>query len=162
MKNKGNAFIISIFFVIIIIFIFAFIMATYVSEVNSLLYNIKLDLYSINKSAIIAVNKTSTSLGQFSYSKNDFELYLKKVLKSNYNLNEKLENESGLVQKVEVVDHIIYKINQKDSITKYKVVSPTIHTVIKVKIKPLLLANFLPDIFTFYIHEDVILDELKA
>ena len=162
MNNKGNAFIIAIFFVVIIIFIFAFILTTFISEVNSILYNIKSDLYSINKSAIIAVNKSNTSLGKFSYSEKDFKKYLKQTLMANYNLNENLENSDGLIQKVEIEDYAIYKKNQKDSLTGSKIKSPTIHSVIKVKIKPLMLNDTLSSLFTFIIHEDVILDELKT
>ncbi len=162
MNKKGNAFIISIFFVVIIIFIFAFIMATFISEVNSILYNIKLDMYSINKSAIVAVNKPASSLGKFSYSEKDFRNYLTKTLMANYNLNENMESDNGLIKKVEIEEYNIYKKNQTDTITKSKVKDTTIHSVIKVKIKPLILEEALSDLFTFHIHEDVILNELKV
>ncbi len=160
MHKKGNTFIIAIFFVTIIILIFAFIMATFIGEVNSLLYNIKLDMYSANKSAVIAVNKARTSLGQFSYAEKDFREYFKNVIMSNYNLNQNLENKDGLVQKVEIEDYAIYKKGQTDSITNSKANNNTIHTVIKVKIKPLILEDILSDVFIFYIHEDVPLNEL--
>ena len=49
MNKKGNAFIVSTFFITGILAIFLFIIMIFISEVNSILYNVKLDMYSINK-----------------------------------------------------------------------------------------------------------------
>lgn len=161
MKKKGNVFIITVIFVALILIIFLFIMAIFIGEVNSLLYNIKLDMYSINKSAIISVNKGITSRERFSYSKDEYEKYFIQMLKANYNLNDELENTSGIVQHVDVLDYKIYDKNKKDEYTNKRLEDTTIHSVIKVKIKPIILQEMLANVFTFEIHEDVALDMVE-
>ena len=57
LNKKGNVVIISTIFIAIILIIFVLIVAIYIGTINSLVHDIKLDMYSINKSAIISVNK---------------------------------------------------------------------------------------------------------
>ena len=161
LKSKtGNAFIISIFFVAIIICIFAFIMAIFVGETNSLLHNIKLDMYSINKSAIISVNKGITSREDFDYDKKELKKYFEDLLKKKYKLNDDFKNAEGLVREVEVIQYDILKKGKKDDYSKEKLKNNVIHAVIKVRVRPIFLEDTLKDVFTFYIHEDVSLNEL--
>lgn len=161
-NNKGNVFIFSVFFIALVLVIFLFTILIFISEVNSMLYNIKLDMYSINKSAIISVNKGITSRQNFSYDKKTYEEYFVKMLRTNYKLNENLENAEGIVQKVNVIEYDIYSKGEKDSYQKAKVNDTTIHSVIEVKIKPIICSNLLKDIFIFEIHEDVTLNMLSV
>ena len=159
MSNDGNSVIIGIIFVAIVIIILFFICTVFIGETNSILYNIKLDMYSINKSAIISVNKGTTSRAKtISYDKNDYLVYFKEMIKKNYNLDDNLINLNGLVQRVDIVDYEIYKKGQKDKYTDKKLQDITIHSVIKVKIKPVLFEELLDEKFVFDIHEDVALD----
>ena len=160
MTKKGNAFIISIFFVAIIICIFAFIMAVFVGETNSLLHNIKLDMYSINKSAIVSVNKGVTSREEFNYDKKDLQKYFEELLKANYNLNDDFKNEDGLVREIEIIQYDILKKGKRDEYSNERLNNNTIHAVIRVRVRPVFMENDLKDVFTFYIHEDVALNEL--
>jgi hypothetical protein len=159
-SNSGNAFIIALIFTAVILSIFIFIIAIFMSEVGSLLHSIKLDMYSINKSAVIAVNKYQTSLGYFSYSKKDFRENLKSMLMKNYNLDNNLCNKDGIIQQVSIIDCNICKKRTNDPYTKERLKNMTIHSLIKVKVKPIILEEQLSDLFTFYVHEDVILNEL--
>lgn len=162
MNKKGNTFIFSIILIAMTLTILLFIIIIFMSEVNSLLYNVKLDMYSINKSAIISVNKGITSREKFSYDDEEYKKYFEKMLVANYSLDENLSNDDGIVQKVEILEYNIYQKGKKDNYTKLKVKDTTIHSVIKVKIKPIILENMLEKVFTFEIHEDVILNELKV
>lgn len=161
MKKKGNIFIFSVFIIAAILVIFFFILLIFMSETNALLYNIKLDMYSINKSAILAVNKGITSREKFSYEEEEYRNYFEKMLKANYKLNENLENKEGAIQKVEVLQYSIEKEGKKDSYTKQKLKDNTIHSVIQVKVKPILNFAVLEKLFVFEIHEDVILNVLE-
>lgn len=161
MSKKGNILIFSVFFMAIIITILLFIILIFVSQVNSLLYNIKLDMYSINKSAIISVNKGITSRNHFSYDKEEYKEYLKDMLRKNYNLDEKLENKNGIVQRATILEYEIYSPGKKDKYSNTKVKDRTIHSVIEVKIKPIILESILEKYFIFEIHEDVILNTIK-
>ena len=160
--NKGNSFIIGVIFVALIIIILFFICAVFVGETNSILYNIKLDMYSINKSAIISVNKGITSRQKdISYNKSDYLSYFKEMIKKNYNLDDNLSNPGGLIQKVDIVDYEIYKKGKRDKYTDEKHNDVAIHSVIKVRIKPVLFEEALKDKFVFDIHEDVSLNKVE-
>lgn len=161
MNDKGNVAVIATIIIAIIIVILLFIILIFMGQINSLLYNIKLDMYSINKSAIIAVNKGITSREKFSYDKNAYKEYFKNMLINNYNLNENLENKDGIIQKINIVEYEIYPPRKKDRYSKIKQNDRVIHSVIKVKIKPIILEKYLKDIFIFEIHEDVTLNTLK-
>ena len=161
MHKKGNVLIFSVFLIAVVLVIFLFIMLIFMSEVNAYVYNLKLDMYSINKSAIISVNKGITSRQKFSYDKKVYQEYFEKMLKVNYQLDDNLENIDGLVQKVNVLEYSIYKEGKKDSYTKQKLDNNTIHSVIQVKIKPIFSLNQLENLFTFEIHEDVALNILE-
>ena len=108
-NKKGNAFIISILFIAIGLIIFMFICVVFVGEVTSLAHNIKLDMYSINKSAIISVNKGITSRDSFSYSKDAYKEYFIDMLKKNYSLNDDLKSSTGLVRSVDILQYDVYK-----------------------------------------------------
>jgi hypothetical protein len=161
-NNRGNGLIICAFFAAIFLIIIFFIGAVFISEMNSIAYNIKLDMYSINKSAIIAVNKGATSRSGFSYDLKTYKNEIQKLLKANYGLNDNLESQNGLVQKVELVDYEILRKGNRDNYSNNKVKDQTLHTVLKVKIKPIFNIKILEDVCTFDIHEDVVLNELMT
>lgn len=160
MNNRGNAFLISIFFVAVIIAIFIFIGIVYASEASAIAYNIKLDMYSINKSAIISVNKGITSREKFSYDKKSYEKYFKEALIKNYNLNDNLKSSVGLVREIEILQYDILSNKEKDGYTGKSNDDTTIHSVIRVKIRPLFNIDALERACTFNIHEDVALNEV--
>ena len=159
-NNRGNGLIICAFFFAIFIIIIFFIGAVFVSEMNSIAYNIKLDMYSINKSAIIAVNKGITNRSGFSYDLKTYKNEIKNLLKKNYELNDDLESQTGLVQKVELIEYEILRKGNRDNYSDKKVKDQTLHTVLRVKIKPIFNIRLLEDVCTFDIHEDVVLNEL--
>lgn len=163
MKNQnGNMLTISMIFIAIIIAIFMFIMAMFMSNVNGIIYGVKIDMYTINKSAIIAVNKNQANIDNFTYNKNEYKKFFKESLIKNYNLNEELENRNGLIKKIIINEYEIYKKGQKDNFTQKICDNITIHTTITVKIKPIILEKVFQNIFTFKIHEDVNLNMAKT
>ena len=163
MKNqKGNAVIIAMIFVAIAISIIMFVIAIFMSNVNGILYGVKTDMYLINKSAVVAVNKNRANVDRFTYDKNEYKKYLENALMKNYDLDENLENNSKLIKKIVIDEYEIYGKGKKDSFTGEKCDDITIHTVITVKIKPIIMSKLLENIFTFEIHEDVNLNMAKT
>lgn len=132
------------------------------SHINNILYNLKLDMYSMNRSAIIAVNKYSTSVDKFSYNVGAYKDEFIKFLKSNYELDENLSNDKKLITSIEIKEYTIYEKGNRDLYTNKTCDVRTIHTVLKVKIRPIILKNFLEDIFVFNVHEDVALNSMKT
>ena len=161
-NKKGNSVIIFICIVSVIIVLFFFLMAVYISQINSILYNIKLDMYSINKSAIVSINKGVTSREKISYDKKVYEEYFKDLLKKNYNLDNNMKNDEALIEEVEILDYDICESGKKDNYTKTKFKDTTIHSVIRVKMKPIFMREVLKDMFTFELHEDVVLNKFKV
>ena len=161
-ENNGEILTISMVFIGLATTIFIFVLAIFMSHINTILYNLKVDMYSLNRSAIIAVNKYKTSIDEFSYDIQTYKTEFIKGLKNNYELNENLENDEKLITKIEVIEYTIYDENKKDSYTKIRTDSRVLHTVLKVKIKPIILKKLLEDIFVFTIHEDVTLNSMKV
>jgi len=161
-KQKGNVLIISMIFIAIIISIFMFIIAIFMSNVNGILYGVKTDMYLINKSAVIAVNKNQANVDRFTYNKNEYKKYFREALIKNYNLNEDLENKNKLITKITIEEYDIYQKGNKDKFTGVKCDDITIHSVLTVKIKPIILSRILSNVFTFKIHEDVNLNMAKT
>ena len=148
-------------FVALIISIFMFIIAIFMSNVNGILYGVKTDMYLINKSAMLAVNKNQANVDKFTYDKKEYKKYFEESIRKNYDLNEKLENDNKLIKKIIIEEYEIYKKGIRDKYTGEKCDDVTIHTVIKVKIKPIILSKLLENIFVFKIHEDVNLNMHK-
>ena len=153
--KKGNILIISVIFIACAIVIILFIATIFMSHVNSILYNMKLEMYSINKSAIIAINKYNTSIDKFSFNKKAYRTYFENAIKENYKLNDNFENENKLISYIKILDYDIYEKGEKDSTTKTKCDDRTIHTVIEVKVKPIIMKDFFENVLKFKIHEDV-------
>ena len=159
-KANGEILMTSMIFIAIAITIFIFILSIFMSHINTILYNFKIDMYTLNRSAIISINKTTSSIDDFSYDLDAYKVAFTEGLMKNYELDEKLENKEKLINKIEIVDYKIYEDDKKDSYTNKRCDGRTLHTVVKLKIKPIILDEFLEDIFTFTIHEDVALNSM--
>ena len=118
-------------------------------------------MYTINKSAVISVNKNQANVDNFKYNEKAYKKSFIELLKKNYDLDNNLENKNGLISKISIEEYKIYKKGQSDKFTKEKNDDTVIHTVLKVKVKPIILRTILEEIFVFTIHEDVNLNMAK-
>lgn len=158
--NKGNILIISLIIIFTIIVIFIFILLIFTSQINTILYNFKLDMYSFNKTGIIAVNKNKTNIDEFSYNEKEYKDQFERLIKENYKLDDTFSNNEKLISNVEIKEYKIYVKGNQDNYTKLICKNNILHTVVKVKIKPIILKNLLENLFIFEIHEDVNLNLL--
>lgn len=161
-SDNGSVAIISMIFIAIALIIIMFIITIFMSSVNSALHGIKTDMYTINKSAILSVNKNKANIDNFDYNKKEYKKYFLEMIKKNYNLNENLKNEEGLIQKIEIKEYEIYKKGTRDNFTDEKCDDVTIHTVLEIKLKPIIMSELLKDKFNFILHEDVNLNMAKT
>ncbi len=159
--NNGNVLVIFAIFTAIFLTIIIFIATIFTSHVNSTLYNFKLNVYSMAKSGIIAVNKNKLNTGNFSYDTNTYKKELEKMLKINYDLDDSMSNNEKLISKINIEDYKIYKSGEKDRYTNQRCDDTTLHIVLNVKIRPIIMRELLEKIYTFEIHEDVNLNALK-
>lgn len=159
-NKNGEVLSIAMIFIAIVIIIFTFIIAIFMNHINSILYNFKLDMYALNRSAIIAINKLEGSIDAFSYDEEVYREEFLKNLKSNYSLDDNLKNNDKLISGVEIIEYTIYEDNDKDSYTNERCDGRVLHTVVNVRIKPIILKSILERLFTFEIHEDVALNSV--
>lgn len=161
-RENGNVVIIAMIFVGIFITIILFIGAVFMSNVNSILHSVKTDMYTINKSAIMAVNKNRANIDDFEYDEKEYKKYFSQMLKKNYDLNDYYENKEKLITKLEIIEYTIYPKGKKDNFTKEKCDDATLHTIVKIKMKPIIMTKMFEDIFTYTVHEDVNLNMVKV
>lgn len=159
--EKGNALIISGIFIVIAFSIFVFLIAIFMGHINSLLYSIKIDMYSINRAAIIAINKNKGNIDVLNYDKKSYKSYFEDSLRANYDLNKDFINEQKMISKIKILEYDIIPNGKIDNFTKERVDNTVIHTVVQIKVKPIIMAKIFEDVLTFNIHEDVNLNMLK-
>lgn len=161
-KENGNVVIVTMMVFAMMLVILLLVVGVFMGNINGILHGVKTDLYLVNKSAMIAVNKNRGKVDVFSYNEKEYLKYFKNTLRKNYHLDENLENPKGLIQKVTVEEYKIYERNQKDATTGKRVDKATIHTVVTVKIKPIILEKQLEKLFVFRMHEDVAMERAKT
>ena len=159
-NNSGEVITASVIFLAIAIVICLLVITVFVAHINSILYNFKLEMYSLNRSAIIAVNKNKANVDNFSYNAQVYEKEFVNFLKNNYELDDNLKNKNKLISGIEIVEYKIYNARSKDSFSKKNLQDRTIHVVLRVKIKPIILKKLFENIFVFTIHEDVALNSM--
>ena len=97
-------------------------------------------------------------MDDFSYHTKTYYQEFIHLLKKNYELDNELKNQEKLISGIEVIEYEIYEAQEKDSYTGNRTDGRVIHTVLKIKIKPVILAQQLENFFIFDVHEDVSLN----
>ena len=153
--KEGNVLLVAMIFVAICIVVILFIATVFMSHVNTILYHFKLQMYTINQSAILSVNKTKASMDRFSYHTKTYQTFFEEALKENFELSDQWENKEKLIESVRVVEYEIIEKGRRDSFTREPCDDRVIHTVVELKIRPIILRQIFEKIFVFQIHEDV-------
>ena len=104
----------------------------------------------------------SANIDYFSYDENSYKDEFVKLLKTNYELDESLSNSEKLITSIEIIEYDVYEKRQKDSYTRERCENRVIHTILRVKVKPIILRNVLEDIFVFTVHEDINLNMMTT
>ena len=104
-KQKGNIMLTSILFIAAVLIIFVFIMSVFIGQVNNMLYRMKTEMYSINRNGIIAINKNLSNTGNINYSEKEYKKHFIKALRENYNLDENLKNENGIIERIKIKEY---------------------------------------------------------
>lgn len=142
-------------------FLFLFAVAVFMSHVNSILYTVKVDMFLINRSAILALNRDIEKREISSISRDDYYNYFKKVLEYNYNLDDNLKSGNRLIEQIDILQYEYFTTTTVDNVTGKTISEPTIHAEIGVKVRPIVFKNALADIFYFRIHQDVKVDRIQ-
>jgi len=74
--------------------------------------------------------------------------------------NLKIEN-VAIIESADILDLEVLDVDDEDKISGKKVDCLTVHMIIGVKVKPIILNYIFDDIFYFKLHEDLKLDKLE-
>ncbi len=157
MNKKGylSAYILIITILFILILIILFSSLILFTNVYSVVYNYKIDLYNLNMNSIVTINKNKGSYGVYNYNKEEYLKLFKEDLKKTYNLNDNLENGNKFINKIEIVEYEIYKKGMKDSITGKQINDDTIHVVSNITFNPIVFKFIFKEGCKFKVHNDI-------
>lgn len=150
-KNRGDASILLIILTTAFAAVIMFFSATamLLNHINSIMYTIKVDMFLINRSAIMALDRNSGQRGVDSINTEAYYKYFRKALQDNYGLDENLQGGNKLIEKIDINKY------------KYETISePVIKTEIGVKVRPIVFRQALQDIFYFKISQDVLVRKI--
>jgi hypothetical protein len=155
--NKGgtNLLLIIVLMGFSVMILLLFAAAVFVSHLNSLLYTIKVDMFTINRSAILALNRETEKGNIDSIDRNSYYNYFKKVLQYNYNLDSDLRSGNKFIEKIDILQYEYYSNSVVDNVSGKLLTEPTIHTEIGVKVTPIVFGDIFADLFYIHIHQDV-------
>ncbi|MGE5329011.1 MAG: hypothetical protein ACM3KR_05870 [Deltaproteobacteria bacterium] len=143
-RGEANLIIIVIVTGFAAVMIVLFAAAVFVNHVNSILYTIKVDMFMINRSAIIALNKDAEAKGMNSINQEEYLKFFRKALQENYGLNEQMESGNKLIERIDIINYDYCTSNE-----------PVIKTEIGVKVIPIVFKKAFKDIFYFKIKQSV-------
>jgi len=126
------------------VLIFLFAAAVLVNHINSIMYTIKVDMFMINRAAIIALNKDAEGKDLNDICRKEYMKFFKQALQQNYGLDERLENGNRLIERIDILSYD-YDITNE----------PVIKTEIGVKVSPIVFREAFKDIFYFKIKQNV-------
>ena len=154
-KGQSNILLILVLMGFAVMFVFLFAAAVFISHVNSLLYTVKVDMFVINRAAIIALNREIGKKGGSNISRDDYYKYFKKVLQYNYNLDDNLKGGNRFIEQIDILQYEYYTNTVVDNVTGKTINEPTIHAEIGVKVTPIVFKSTFENIFYFRVHQDV-------
>lgn len=156
-SKRGDISIIIISFTTIAITMLLLLFAVSIINVNTycLVYNYKMDLYNLNRNAIITVNKVEGKYGIYEYNKEKYLNTFKELLQKTYGLNENLKNGNKGIKEIKILEYDILYTSQRDNITKKNVKNDTIHVVTSIEYTPIIFNSIFPNNCIFTIHNDI-------
>jgi len=143
-KGETNLLLVVITAGFMAVLIFLFAAAVLVNHINSIMYTVKVDMFLINRAAIIALNKDAEGKDLNDINHEECLKFFKQALQQNYGLDENLENGNKLIERIDILSYSYDTTNQ-----------PAIKTEIGVKVSPMVFRHAFKDIFYFKIKQSV-------
>lgn len=156
-KKGGDIsiFLIAITVTFVTIFVLLFSICVMYINMYSIVYNYKMDLYNLNRSAIVSVNKVEGKYGIYNYDKNVYFQQFKELLKKTYGLNDNLQNSDKFIEKIEILEYDIYTKGSFDNVTHKVVQEDIIHVLTTITYQPIIFKSIFENNCTFTIHNDI-------
>lgn len=155
-EGKGSiTFPVGIMVFLILIFMFLFFIIVSKSTVNMVLHEIRSDLYLINQNAIFAIQKDLMGEDISCLYEGELETLIADGMKKSWGLDSRLKNGKRLIKEAEIKNVLVLEEGDLDPVDKELRDSLMLHTVIKVKVKPVIFESLLKDKSEFEFHTDL-------
>lgn len=161
-KEKGSSiFTVSVFVSLLLCFMVFFSIVVSKNTINLIIHEAKSDLYLINRNAIFAIQRDLMGEDIESLDEEELEILIKEGMKSSWGLNNRLSNGDGIIKSAQIVEVDVLEEGDWDSITKKEVSNLIVHTVVKIKIVPIIFASILKESYEFNLHEDFKIEKMN-
>ena len=154
-KGDVSIFIIAITVLIIIMAILMFAVCIMNINMYCIVYNYKMDLYTLNRNAIIAVNKVEGKYGVYKYDEEKYLKQFKELLMKTYKLDDNLSNGSKFIQNIKIKEYKVLEVNDIDPVTKKKLTKDVIHVFTTIEYMPIIFKGLFPNNCVFEVHNDI-------
>lgn len=155
-EEKGSImFPVGVMVFLILIFMFLFFIIVSKSTFNMVLHEIRSDLYLINQNAIFAIQKDLMGEDISCLYEGELETLIADGMKQSWELDTRLQNGQGLIRGAEIKNVLVLEAGELDPVDKTLSDSLMVHTVIKVKVKPVIFESLLKDKREFEFHTDL-------
>ena len=161
--NKGSMIFTVIFAVFLIMILFTFFtVIVFKNNVNLVLHNLKNDLYLISKNSVFSIERNIMGEDIEEIDEYELEYYISNEIRQAWNLNYSLKNGKGIIKSADILELEVLNAGDKDPVSGKMMDSFSVHIVVGVKVKPIILISMFEDIFYFKLHEDLKLNKLEA
>lgn len=159
-ENGSIIFPVGVMVFLLLIFIFLFFIIISKSMVNMVLHEIRSDLYLINRNAIFAIQKDLMGEDISCLYEEDLTELIEEGMIVSWGLDNKLKNGKGLIEQAKIKDILVLEEGDFDPVKKLLNEELTVHTVIKVKVKPVIFKSMLENKCEFEFHTDLSIDKI--
>ncbi|MBE5813205.1 MAG: hypothetical protein E7314_06100 [Clostridiales bacterium] len=160
-ENGSIMFPVGVMVFLILIFMFIFFIVVSKSTVNMVLHEIRSDLYLINQNAIFAIQKDLMGEDISCLYEGELETLIAQGIKKSWELDGRLKNGQGLIKEAKIKNVLVLEEGDLDPVDKKLSDTLMVHTVIKVKIKPVIFESLLKDKSEFEFHTDLHIEKIE-
>jgi len=160
--EKGSmVFTVSVVVLLMMVLFTFFAIIVFKNNVNLVLHNLKNDLYLISKNSVFSIERNVMGEDVEEIDEYELKYYISQEIREAWNLNWGLNNGTGIIKSADILDLQVLNDGDKDDISGKRADCLTVHMVVGVKVKPIILNSIFEDIFYFKLHEDLKLNKLE-
>lgn len=161
-KEKGSIiFPVGLMVFLLLIFMMIFFVIVSKSTMNMVLHEIRSDLYLINQNAVFAIQKNLMGEDISALYESELEELIAEGMITSWGLNNRLKNGEGLIEEVKIKEVAVLEEGELDTAKNEIVENLMVHTIIKVKVKPVIFKSLLANKSEFEFHTDSSINKIS-
>ena len=161
--NKGSTLFTILLVILLTMVLFTFFaIIVFKNSVNLTLHNLKNDLYLIGKNSLFSLERYVMGEDIEEIDEDYLKHYVKEEIKFVWDVDYKLDNGSGVIKSVDILELEALNEDEKDPVSGKKVDCLTVHLVLGVKVKPIIFNQLIEDKSYFKLHEDFKVKKLET